>query len=174
MLMTIEELKAITGEIADDSDLSRRLEAVEFLIRGYTHNTFRSRYIRAECRIMGGIIWDIPPQIAEGDTIQISGSRFNNGIYTVTNITDGRAAVDGSLYDSMKDIVSLVIYPNDVKTGAAMLVKYGVESEEHMGIRSETISRHSVTYSSSSDEEHIMGYPKDMMQFLRPYIKARF
>lgn len=73
-------------------------------------------------------------------------------------------------------------YPADVKQGVLELLRYdlrgvteiGVSSRAKMDISSETISRHSVTYQGKSDENFAMCYPKKMLGFLKPYMKARF
>ena len=65
-------------------------------------------------------------------------------------------------------------YPADVKMGVVNLVKWELESRGKIGVASETISRHSVTYIDFNGENAIMGYPKALMGFLRPYKKARF
>lgn len=43
-----------------------------------------------------------------------------------------------------------------------------------VGVASETISRHAVTYFDLTGENAVMGFPKALMGFLTPYIKARF
>ena len=42
-----------------------------------------------------------------------------------------------------------------------------------IGISSETLSRHSVSYAQPSSDS-IGGYPSYLMSFLKPYMKARF
>lgn len=65
-------------------------------------------------------------------------------------------------------------YPPDVKMGVVNLMKWELESREKVGVQSETISRHSVTYASTSSADYAMGYPKRLLGFLKPYMKARF
>lgn len=71
-------------------------------------------------------------------------------------------------------------YPPDVKAGVVELLRYDLENEAgtasrgKIGIASETISRHSVTYVTTPDADFAMCYPKRMLGFLRPYICARF
>ena len=45
---------------------------------------------------------------------------------------------------------------------------------DKVGIKSETLSRHSVTYYDQDAGNQVMGYPASLMGFLSPYIKARF
>lgn len=73
-------------------------------------------------------------------------------------------------------------YPPDVKHGVLELLRYdlqdsneiGISSRSKMGVASESLSRRSVTYQSTNDENFAMCYPKKMLGFLKPYICARF
>lgn len=65
-------------------------------------------------------------------------------------------------------------YPMDVKMGVVNLMKWENENREKVGVASESISRHSVTYFNMEGDNSIMGYPKSLMGFLKPYMKARF
>lgn len=63
-------------------------------------------------------------------------------------------------------------YPKDIKLGVINLLKWDLEKK--VGIQSETISRHSVTYFNMDGENAVMGYPKSLFGFLKPYMRARF
>lgn len=65
-------------------------------------------------------------------------------------------------------------YPMDVKMGVVNLMKWELDNREKVGVASETISRHSVTYVDQTAANTIMGYPAVLMGFLRPYCRARF
>lgn len=65
-------------------------------------------------------------------------------------------------------------YPMDVKLGAVNMINWELTNREKVGVASETISRHSVTYFDLSGENSTMGYPKALLGFLRPYKRARF
>lgn len=66
-------------------------------------------------------------------------------------------------------------YPADIKIGVACLLKWDMNHRDNMGVSSETISRHSVTYGDVSNKDATsMGYPRAMVAFLRPYMRARF
>lgn len=65
-------------------------------------------------------------------------------------------------------------YPMDVKMGVINLMKWELNSRDKVGIASESISRHSVTYFDMTGDNSAMGYPKALTGFLRPYMKARF
>jgi hypothetical protein len=65
-------------------------------------------------------------------------------------------------------------YPMDVKLGAVNLMKWELQSRDKVGVASETISRHSVTYIDQTAANTLMGYPAALMGFLKPYKRARF
>lgn len=65
-------------------------------------------------------------------------------------------------------------YPADVKLGAVNLMKWELGNRDKVGVASETISRHSVTYVDQTGDNTAMGYPAALMGFLRPYMRARF
>lgn len=67
-----------------------------------------------------------------------------------------------------------ISYPADVKLGVVNLIKWELGNREKVGIASESISRHSVTYTDQTAANTIAGYPAVLMGFLKPYHRARF
>lgn len=65
-------------------------------------------------------------------------------------------------------------YPMDVKLGAVNMMKWELNNRDKVGVSSETISRHSVTYFDMTGDNSSMGYPKSLLGFLLPYKRARF
>jgi hypothetical protein len=65
-------------------------------------------------------------------------------------------------------------YPMDVKMGVVNMLNWDLENRNKVGIQSETISRHSVTYFNMDGDNSTMGFPKALLGFLKPYMKARF
>lgn len=65
-------------------------------------------------------------------------------------------------------------YPMDVKMGVINMLNWDLENRDKVGIQSETISRHSVTYFNMDGDNSSMGYPKSLLGFLKPYRRARF
>lgn len=65
-------------------------------------------------------------------------------------------------------------YPMDVKMGVINLMKWEMTSRDKVGVASESISRHSVTYFDMTGDNSAMGYPKALLGFLKPYMRARF
>ena len=50
----------------------------------------------------------------------------------------------------------------------------GCKNRPKTGIKSETLSRHSVTYFDQDANNQVMGYPVTLLGFLKPYIKVDF
>lgn len=65
-------------------------------------------------------------------------------------------------------------YPMDVKMGVLDMLQWDLKNRKKVGIQSETISRHSVTYFNMDGDNSVMGYPKALLGFLKPYMRARF
>jgi hypothetical protein len=72
------------------------------------------------------------------------------------------------------NLVTKVEYPADVKLGVVNLLKWDFGNRDKVGIKSETISRHSVTYFDIDSSNQVMGYPVSLLGFLESYKKARF
>ncbi len=173
--MTVDELKQFITTDKPDAVLEAMLQALELAIRGYTNNNFQDRGYRRSADIVGGVLYmEALPPFAEGDTVQISQSELNNGLYTVKKVDDSSVEVNESVTDEDTVLLTRVSYPADVKFGAAKLIQWDLENGDKVGVQSETISRHSVTYFNLDGDNSIMGYPKSLTGFLRAYRKVRF
>lgn len=175
MIMTVEEFRSYVETDKTDAVLSNKLTALELLIRKYTNNNFQHRGFRTTADIRGSIfIAEALQPFDVGDTIQVTESQFNSGLYTVINATDTTFEVIDALHDENDVLVTKVVYPVDVKMGVVNMLEWDLNNRSKVGIQSETISRHSVTYFSMDGDNASMGYPKSLTGFLKPYIKARF
>lgn len=175
MILTVEEARRFIKTDDSDEMLASRIRAVEASIRSYTNNNFMERTCRRLADIHGGIfIVDASTPFEVGDTVQVSVSDLNDGLYTVRTVDDSTFTVNGPVRDEMDVLVTRVVYPDDVKMGAVNILRWELQNREKVGVSSETISRHSVTYFDQSDGNTSMGYPVSLMGFLKPYIKARF
>lgn len=65
-------------------------------------------------------------------------------------------------------------YPMDIKLGVARMLQWQLDNGDKVGVQSETVSRHSVTYFNMDGDNSSMGFPKSLLGFLRPYKRARF
>ena len=76
--------------------------------------------------------------------------------------------------DESDVLVTKVEYPVDVVMGVVNMLQWDLSNRKKVGIQSETISRHSVTYFNLDGDNSTIGYPKSLIGFLNPYKKARF
>jgi hypothetical protein len=174
MIISVEEFKKHIETTLDDSVLEAKLQALELLIRNHTNNNFQNRGIRFQCPIMTTKLYLTTPLLKVGDTVQISQSIYSDGIYVIKAVEEGFIVLDKALIDESDVLVTKVEYPMDVVFGAVNLMKWELENRDKVGIQSETISRHSVTYFNMDGDNSSMGYPKSLLGFLMPYKKARF
>lgn len=176
MIMTVAELRRYVETEEDDQVLEVRLQALEGLIRAYTNNNFQARAFRAVAVAASDktIMVNTTVPFAAGDTLQITESNLMpDALVTVVSVDGNTVRVKEDLFDESGVEITKVKYPQDVKMGAVNLMKWELAQREKAGISSETISRHSVTYSNMDGENSVMGFPKSLMGFLRPYKKAR-
>lgn len=175
MVVNIEKLLSMPEFKGMDKDvLSAKLKAVENLIRSYTNNNFQNRTMRIEAPVINGMIQGHCPYFRVGDTVQISQSKVNDGLHEIMEITDTAIKVDCEIYDFPTNIVTKVIYPPDVQKGVVDLMIWEKDNRKKVGIKSEELSRHSVTYYDQDSNNQVMGYPVSLLGFLKPYVKPRF
>lgn len=176
MIMSVEELRKFVQTDETDECLEAKLAGIEQQIRGYTNNNFQVRGTGIVADVVAGVFMSealIP--FEAGDTIQISGSEKNDGLYTVKEITDDTTfTVNEKTRDEIELYITQVKYPADVKMGVANMMMWELENRTKAGIQSETISRHTVNYINLDEWNASLGYPASLVQFLKPYVKARF
>lgn len=158
----------------DATRLKRKLEGIEKSIRSYTNNNFQNRMVRFEARSAGNSIYGSSPYLKVGDTIQVSQSQVNDGLYTIVEMREGETRVDEELFPVPYNLVTKIEYPSDVQEGVLNLMLWEIENRQKVGVKSETLSRHSVTYYDQDASNQVMGYPVSLMGFLKPYMRARF
>ena len=173
MIISVEEAKKYIKTTVDDSVLEAKLQALELLIRKHTNNNFQKRAFRTVGTFEDGKLYCDIAIFKVGDTIQITESDFNEGLYVVSEIDGDVITIEGCL-DETDVLVTKVEYPIDVVMGAINMLNWDLENRDKVGIQSETISRHSVTYFNMDAGNSSLGYPKSLLGFLKPYQKARF
>ena len=174
MIISVKEVKQFIQTTEPDKVLRAKLKALELLIRKHTNNNFQNRGIRFTCPVMAEKLLLTTDMLKVGDTVQLSESIYSNGVYVVKAIKDGFIELGKPLLDESHVLVTKVEYPVDVVMGVVNMLKWDLENRDKVGIQSETISRHSVTYFNMDEDNSSMGYPKSLLGFLRPYMKARF
>lgn len=187
MIISVEELKEYIETDEKDAVLGARLQALENLIRKRTNNNFQNRAFRFECDVtMDNGLQYASPLFKVGDTVELSNSLLNKGVYTIASIDldNGCMGLNKTLFDESDVLVTKIIYPEEVKMGVIDIMKWKLRNEaaangdtSKKDIASETISRHSVSYVTDATESDIdvsFGVPKKYLAFLRAYQKARF
>ena len=112
MIIVLDRLKEIKPDLGfDDTQLKFRLEAIEAMIRAYTNNNFQVTKARIKAKTEGGAIIGASPFIVAGDTVQVSQTDVNDGIYTVKEVSFGRTTLNNPLFDLPMNTVTLVRYP---------------------------------------------------------------
>lgn len=176
MIMTVAELRQLVNSEETDQALEVRLQALELLIRAYTNNNFQVRAFRAVAVAVEGnqLMLNSPHPFRVGDTLHITESDFNAGLVNITAIDGGTITVKEELFNESGVLVTKVQYPANLKMGVANMLKWDLENRDKIGVQSETVSRHSITYFNMDGDNSTVGYPKSLLGFLRPYMKARF
>lgn len=172
MIITVTDLRNQTDcGNATDEQITIKLEAIESVIRAYTNNNFQQRGIRFVGRSEGQTVYGYPQFFNVGDTVQISASHVNDGLYVVTAVDPSYIELDKPLATTEDNLVTKIQYPADVIQCAVDMYRWKRNMGEKVGIKSETISRHSVTYEDSATL--YMGYPLGILNGLNLYKKAR-
>lgn len=172
MIITVKDLKnRLEGVTGADDAISARLDAIEAVIRKYTNNNFQIREIRIVGKSDGFNVYGSPRCFSVGDTVQISQSGVNDGLYTVASVSEDRLVLDKPLFEAPLNLVTKIQYPADVIQCACDLYEWKQKFGGKIGLKSETISRHSVTFEDSATL--FMGYPVGILKGLNLYRKAR-
>lgn len=177
MIISVDDIKTHVdcGDLSDAVILSR-LNAIEKVIRAFTHNNFQNRNARFEAEASGSVLFGASPFIKIGDTVQISQSLVNDGLYTVISVTDDQTTLDSELFSTKKNLITKIHYPDDVVQCAIDLFKWKYEFGDKIGIKSEseTLSRHSESVTYEDSGTLFMGYPTGILKGLALHSKARF
>lgn len=175
MIIAVDEVMELPEFVGQNEKvIAAKLNAVELAIRSYTNNNFQNRYVRFHAESLENRLLGISDFLRVGDTVQISQSQVNDGLYVIMEMGDDFIRVDGDLYKYPDNLVTKIEYPADIKAGVLDLLKWEVKNRQKVGIKSETLSRHSVSYYDQDKNNQVMGYPVALLGFLKPYIKARF
>lgn len=175
MVVSVEQLRSYADfSKYTDEELKDRLDALESLVRSYTNNNFQNRNIRVYCSSEDNVLKCDSAYFKVGDTVQISNSRVNDGLYVIENINSDGLVLDGSLFDVARQTVTKIEYPKAVVNTVVELLKWETQYGDKRGIQSESIGRHSVTYVAPTADNSIGGYPRALFNALLQYQKARF
>ena len=176
MIISVEEAKTLIDfKEWTDAKIERKLKAIEKTIRAYTNNNFQNRAYRRTADIFGGLfVCEALAPFKVGDTVQISNSKYNSGLYTITAVTDATFNAAEDVTDEENVLVTRIEYPEDVVDCALNLLEWEINNRSKVGVQSEKLSRHSVTYFAMDANNQAMGYPVSLLGALKPYRKVRF
>lgn len=172
MIITLDEAEKIYPNVTQAD-----LDGLEISIRELTNNPFQNRLVRfCNLRFEGEttvIVFDEVEGLRSGDTIQISASKWNNGLYVIKEIAGNTITLDGNprLFtgNDKEAYLTKVEYPADILAGVRKLLKYDAQMTDKMGLKSKSVSRVSETYFDQNSGETINGYPAAMMSFVDKY-----
>ncbi len=149
-----------------------KLDGLESLIRSKTNNNFQNRNIRIVCPSVDNYLIGVSPYFRVGDTVQITNSKINDGLYLIKEISSNKIKLDKELFDCEECTVTKVEYPQDIISMVINILKWDEQFGSKMGIQSETIGRHSVSYFAQNDQNSYNGYPIHLFTGLKKYTKA--
>lgn len=174
MIISVDTLKNVYGIYKDENaDLVQaKLDGLESLIRLYTNNNFQNRNIRVECPSVDNYLIASPTYLKVGDTVQISNSKINDGLYVIEEISDNKIKLDNNIYDCESQLVTKIEYPNAVISTIVNIMKWDEQYGSKMGIQSESIGRHSVSYFAQNDNNSLGGYPLHLFNPLKQFMMA--
>lgn len=174
MIISVERIKQLVNlDGWTDEKIKMKLDAIEQTIRAYTNNNFQNRGFRKTADIAGGLFVTDKAPFVEGDTVQVSDSALNAGLYTIVAVDDTAFETAEDVADENAVLITRIDYPADVVACCVNLMEWEVTMRQKVGIQSETLSRHSVTYADASGANQVMGYPAPLLGCLKPYRKAR-
>ena len=177
MIISVDMARQLVNGLDEwtDAKIEMKLKAIEQTIRAYTNNNFQVRGLRVMASIEDGVlVSDTLIPFAVDDTVQISGSQYSNGLYTVSETTETTLTVsDIRLKNEKNVLVTKIVYPHDVIDCCVNLLEWEKEHRAKVGIQSETLSRHAVTYFNQDAGNQVMGYPASLLGCLKAYRKVR-
>lgn len=173
MIISVEKAKSLVQfPNWTDERIEMKLKAIERTVREYTNNNFQDRDYRRVADIVGGLfLVEALTPFDVGDTVQISESGLNKGLFTIATVDDSTFTVMETVKDESDVLVTKIDYPPDVVDCCVNLLEWEVAYRGKVGIKSETLSRHSVTYEDSASM--FLGYPTALLGCLKPYRKCR-
>ena len=175
MIISLEEALKLDADATQET-----CDGLETMVRKLTNNNFQLIKFRIRgLRLSGSTIKASSGRLdifKTGDTIEINGTDYNNGLYVVKSVSDDAITIRGDFITETNSgaIATKVSYPADVLTGIKKLVAYDAKMRDKAGIKSETVARWSVTYYDVTAAESSEGYPVSLLGFLDKYRKLRW
>ena len=175
MIINLEEALKLDTDATQET-----CDGLETMVRKLTNNNFQLIKFRIRgLRLSGSTIKANSGRLdifKTGDTIEINGTDYNNGLYVVESVSDDAITIRGDFITETNSgaIATKVSYPADVLTGIKKLIAYDAKMRDKAGIKSETVARWSVTYYDVTAAESSEGYPVSLLGFLDKYRNLRW
>ena len=175
MIISLEEALKLDADATQET-----CDGLEAMVRKLTNNNFQLIKFRIRgLKLSGSTIKASSGRLdifKTGDTIEINGTDYNNGLYVVESVSGGVITIRGDFITETNSvaITTKVSYPADVLTGVKKLITYDAKMRDKAGIKSETVARWSVTYYDVTAAESSEGYPVSLLGFLDKYRKLRW
>lgn len=175
MIISVEKAKELVEFNGwTDAKIEMKLKSIEQAIRAYTNNNFQDRGYRVRADIVDGAFVSLSPvPFAVDDTVQVSESQLNKGLFTISGTDDTTFTVSDDLKNEYGVLVTKIVYPADVIDCCVNLLEWEKNNRAKVGIQSETLSRHSVTYFNMDGANSVHGYPVSLLGCLKAYRKVR-
>lgn len=175
MIIELEDLQKIILD-ADVDDI----KAMEMAIISHTNNHFHlPNYSPKIIRVEGQRLYLDEPHILQvGNTVEVVYMPFYDGFYHVTDVGIDWVEVDCQWNNittiNADGLLYLTVFPPDVRAGAKKAWKYQAKADKKIGVKSESISRMSITYDKAESGQTVNGLPAYLFDFLEPYRKMRW
>ena len=172
MIISLDDAKKIYPDITQDD-----LDGIERAIRDETNNPFQNRHVRY-CNLRFEsenevLVFDDLEGLRSEDTVQISASKWNDGLYVVDSVNGNLIKLKNDprffVGNQPEAFITKVEYPADIISGVRKLLTYDAKMRDKVGLKSKTVSRMSETYYDQNSGESVNGYPAAMMSFLNKY-----
>lgn len=172
MIISLADAQEIFPDVSQED-----LTGLEIAIRKITNNPFQNRRVRFEQLHFDSeksfLVFAEVEGLRGKDTIQISGSKWNDGLYVIDTIDNNKITVkdDARFFSGFnpQSFVTKVEYPDDIISGVRKLLSYDAKMRNKVGLKSKTVSRMSETYYDQNAGETVNGYPAAMMSFINKY-----
>lgn len=133
MILAVDDvMKLPEFAVQNEKVIEEKLNAAELMIRAYTNNNFQNRFVRFTADSLGNRLLRTSDFLKVGDTVQISQSMVNDGLYTITEIGDDFIRVNQELYKST-NLITKVEYPADIRAGVLELLKWDIKNRPKTG-----------------------------------------
>lgn len=175
----------VNGDVFDPQVVSDMINAKvekKAVMTGYVHvdNTLQGQPGSTVTIPKWGYI-GAAEEYKEGDPIDKTKMAFTTASYGIKKIGKGVRLTDeaqlsgyGNPMGTAVNQIALSISEKLDNDRVVNMMQWDMENRDKVGIQSETISRHSVTYFNLDGDNSTIGFPKSLIGFLKPYKKARF